>query len=97
MANFCERIPLLRSVLKRFPRFGSKNNYLSRTNLIDEKDTPIDIERNIAVLQATVLLEDAIHFRSIFHKMDKIPLIVYRCYYTGIVQKILYMNIFIIL
>ena len=52
--------------------------------LIEEEED--DEDKSNAMLQATVFLEDAINFRSIFHKMDKLPLIVYRCYYTKAIQ-----------
>jgi len=42
--------------------------------------------KSVCVLQATVLMEDALHLRSIFHKVEKNALIVYRCYYSRPIQ-----------
>ncbi|CAF0975108.1 unnamed protein product [Brachionus calyciflorus] len=56
-----------------------------------------DNTKSDSILRATVLIEDAINFRSIFHKVGRYPLIVYRSYYSSYIQRFLYLNIFVIL
>ena len=48
-------------------------------------------------LKSIVLLEDAINFRSIFHKLDDKTLVVYRLYYSSGLQAILHLNIAVIM
>lgn len=44
-------------------------------------------EKRKALLEATVFLEDAINFRSIFHRTGKFSLNLYRFYYSYIIRK----------
>ena len=45
-----------------------------------------DAQLDLAVLQAAVFLEDAHNFRSIYHKIDRVSLVIYRFYYSKPVQ-----------
>jgi len=56
-----------------------------------------DDRLSTAVLQSMVLLEDALHYRSIYHKLDKTAIIIYRFYYSNFAQLIINLNIFTIL
>jgi hypothetical protein len=56
-----------------------------------------DDRLSTAILKATVLLEDAKEFRSIYHKQSKTALVVYRLYYSKYIQLLLNANIAVIL
>jgi len=49
----------------------------------------VDEGKSTAILQSTVFIEDAINSRSIHHKTERSPLIVYRFYYSRSIQKYL--------
>ncbi|XP_071791229.1 two pore channel protein 2-like isoform X1 [Asterias amurensis] len=52
---------------------------------IEESDR-VDVCDSTALLQAVVFVEDAVHYRSINHKTDRVSLWYYRVYYSRIVQ-----------
>lgn len=76
MPNILDETPILRGLIDS-----------------DRQDDPLEVgfvqdeAKSTSVLRATVFLEDAINFRSIFHKTDKLALLVYRCYYSQLVKK----------
>ncbi|XP_037694629.1 two pore calcium channel protein 2 [Choloepus didactylus] len=53
--------------------------------------------RNLCFNQAVVFIEDAIQYRSIYHRMDTRSMWFYRRYYSDIYQRILGFAIFLIL
>ncbi|XP_076971548.1 two pore channel protein 2 isoform X2 [Tamandua tetradactyla] len=53
--------------------------------------------RNLCLHQAVVFIEDAIQYRSIYHRMDARSMWFYRWYYSNICQRILGFTIFLIL
>ena len=55
------------------------------------------VEKETAILQASVFIEDGINYRSIFHKLDPCSLRVYRIYHSPWVQRALATVIFIFL
>lgn len=59
----------------------SNSNSHYETNVFDDQ------AKNDAILRATVLIEDSFNFRSIFHKVGRLPLIVYRAYYSKPIQR----------
>lgn len=59
---------------------GNTNNHYDINGFDDQS-------KNDAILRATVLIEDSINFRSIFHKVGRLPLIVYRAYYSKPIQR----------
>ncbi|KAM8970903.1 LOW QUALITY PROTEIN: two pore channel protein 2 [Sarcophilus harrisii] len=56
-----------------------------------------DAHRELCISQAAVFIEDAIQYRSIYHRMDSTSLTLYRWHYSRICQGILSFTIFLIL
>ncbi|KAM6943529.1 two pore channel protein 2 [Xenentodon cancila] len=54
-------------------------------------------DENLYIQQAVVFIEDAIHFRSINHRVDATSLLMYRWYYSRICQWILGITIAVVL
>ena len=52
-------------------------------------------EKETAILQAAVFIEDGVNYRSIFHKLDRHSLKVYRIYHSPWVQRALGVVIFV--
>ncbi|KAM4845381.1 two pore channel protein 2 isoform 2-T2 [Thomomys bottae] len=53
--------------------------------------------QDLCIDQAVVFIEDAIEYRSIYHRMDSGSLWLYRCYYSKWCQRALSVTIFVIL
>ncbi|XP_042532306.1 two pore calcium channel protein 2 isoform X1 [Dipodomys spectabilis] len=53
--------------------------------------------QDLCINQAVVFIEDAIEYRSIYHRMDSSSLWLYRCYYSNWCQRALSAAIFLIL
>eukprot|EP00731_Ephydatia_muelleri_P024659 Em0016g930a len=51
-----------------------------------ESDPVVSDKGSIAILQSSVFIEDALHYRTIHHKIDKRALQVYRAYHSGPVK-----------
>ncbi|XP_074132791.1 two pore channel protein 2 isoform X1 [Sminthopsis crassicaudata] len=56
-----------------------------------------DAYRDLCISQAAVFIEDAIQYRSIYHRMDSTSLALYRWHYSRVCQGILSFTIFLIL
>ncbi|XP_019856673.1 PREDICTED: two pore calcium channel protein 2-like [Amphimedon queenslandica] len=55
------------------------------------------VDPEVAILQASVFIEDGIHYRSIHHKIDPLSLKFYNIYHSFLVQCFLNITVFIIL
>ncbi|EGW13846.1 Two pore calcium channel protein 2 [Cricetulus griseus] len=53
--------------------------------------------QELCIDQAVVFIEDAINYRSIYHRMDAGSLWLYRWYYSNLYQRVLSFTIFLIL
>lgn len=56
-----------------------------------------DASQELCINQAVVFIEDAIMYRSIYHRMDAGSLWLYRWYYSEVCQRVLDFTIFLIL
>ncbi|XP_031244919.1 two pore calcium channel protein 2 isoform X5 [Mastomys coucha] len=54
-------------------------------------------DHDLCIDQAVVFIEDAIKYRSIYHRMDAGSLWLYRWYYSNVCQRVLAFTIFLIL
>ncbi|XP_052050273.1 two pore channel protein 2 [Apodemus sylvaticus] len=54
-------------------------------------------DQELCIDQAVVFIEDAIKYRSIYHRMDASSLWLYRWYYSNVCQRVLGFTIFLIL
>ncbi|KAL0968777.1 hypothetical protein UPYG_G00271660 [Umbra pygmaea] len=85
--------------MERYPLLPDGPNCGSILDLAQDKST---FQRETEghddlILQAVVLIEDAIHYRSVNHRMDRRSIKLYRWYYSRLYQWGLNVGIFIIL
>ncbi|XP_044539896.1 two pore calcium channel protein 2-like, partial [Gracilinanus agilis] len=85
-------VPLLGPPSARFPVCGGVRAAVTRF-LSSCPAAPQDL----CIDQAVVLIEDAIQYRSINHRMDATSLALYRWYYSRLCQGVLSFTIFLIL
>lgn len=79
-------------------------HYVEANLIVDDNHSINEISSELPVyeskdrdnlIQSIVLIEDALNFRSIFHKLDSKTARVYRLYYSNELQRVLYFTILI--
>ncbi|KAI4889846.1 hypothetical protein NFI96_010481 [Prochilodus magdalenae] len=71
------------SILKKPRSYGSADPRYRRSSVWVEGEEELNLQ------QAVVLIEDAINYRSINHRMDQRSILIYRCYFSRIYQWML--------
>ncbi|GAB1301957.1 Two pore channel protein 2 [Apodemus speciosus] len=67
------------------------------TEAVDRSTLGAAADQELCIDQAVVFIEDAIKYRSIYHRMDAGSLWLYRWYYSNVCQRALGFTIFLIL
>ncbi|XP_078800914.1 two pore channel protein 2 isoform X2 [Oryzias latipes] len=75
------------------PLLGSSTEFGSGRSDSDSSDA----DEDLYLQQAVVFIEDAIHYRSINHRVDSGSLRMYRCYYSRLCQWVLAATITVVL